>query len=225
MLALDPQGPCGACDDHSMNDATVFLIDDDASVRDALGLLLSLNGIRTQLFASAESFLETYRTEWRGCVVTDLRMPEMSGLDLQLALLDREISIPVVVLTGHGDVQTTRLAMKSGVFDFLEKPIGDELLLDVLNNAIHEDARRHDATHTAHTVHTRLERLTPREHDVLELLVDGLSQREIAARLKISPRTVEVYKARMMEKLQCRSLAEVVRVAIATGSTTSRSDS
>ena len=197
-----------------MSDATVFLIDDDASVRDSLSLLLSLKGIRTQVFAAAETFLETYRPEWRGCVLTDLQMPTMSGLDLQRALLDSGISVPVVVLTAHGDVQTTRLAMKSGAFDFLEKPVNDEVLLDVLNNAIREDSLRHGTQSAENAVRSRLSRLTPREREVLDLLVEGLSQREIAGRLAISPRTVEVYKARMMEKLQCRNLAELIRAAI-----------
>ena len=131
-----------------MIDATVFLIDDDASVRDSLSLVLSLQGMRTQLFATAEAFLETYRPDWRGCVLTDLQMPGMSGLDLQQALRDRGISLPVVVLTAHGDVSTTRLAMKRGAFDFLEKPIDDGILLDVLQNAIREDTMRHDAQRT-----------------------------------------------------------------------------
>jgi FixJ family two-component response regulator len=198
-----------------MNDSTVFLIDDDASVRDALGLLLSLKGMRTQLFAAAEAFLETYRPEWRGCVLTDLKMPAMSGLDLQQAMRERGILLPVVVLTAHGDVPTTRLALKNGAFDFLEKPIDDEVLLDVLRNAIREDSLRHGTQSTEETARSLLERLTPRERDVLNLLVEGLSQREVAGRLEISPRTVEVYKARMMEKLRCRSLAEIVRTAIA----------
>jgi two-component system response regulator FixJ len=202
-----------------MSDATVFLIDDDASVRDSLSLLLSLKGMPTQSFAAAEAFLETYRPGCCGCVLTDLQMPKMSGLDLQQTLHDRGISLPVVVLTAHGDVRTTRLAMKRGAFDFLEKPIDHEILLDVLKNAIREDTLRHDAHRTEHVARCRLERLTPREREVLDMLVEGLSQREIAARLEISPRTVEVYKARMMEKLQCRSLADVVRTAIAAGST------
>jgi two-component system, LuxR family, response regulator FixJ len=197
-----------------MSDATVFLIDDDASIRDSLSLLLSLKGMRTQLFADAETFLETYRHEWRGCVLTDLQMPNMNGLDLQRALLDRGISLPVVVLTAHGDVQTTRLAMKSGAFDFLEKPVDDEVLLDVLSNAIREDSRRHDTHSAENAMRSRLSRLTTREREVLNLLVEGLTQREIAGRLTISPRTVEVYKARMMEKLQCRSLAELIRAAL-----------
>jgi two-component system response regulator FixJ len=198
-----------------MNDAAVFLVDDDASVRDSLSLVLSLKGMRTQLFATAEAFLETYQPDWCGCVLTDLQMPGMSGLDLQQALRDRGISLPVVVLTAHGDVATTRLAMKNGAFDFLEKPVDDEVLLDVLQNAIREDTRRHELHRSENVARSRLERLTPRERDVLELLVEGLSQRQIAARLKISPRTVEVYKARMMEKLQCRNVSEVVRTALA----------
>jgi RNA polymerase sigma factor (sigma-70 family) len=197
-----------------MTDATVFLIDDDASVRDSLSLVLSLKGMRTQLFAAAETFLETYRPEWRGCLLTDLQMPGMNGLDLQRALLDRGISLPVVVLTAHGDVQTTRLAMKNGAFDFLEKPVNDEVLLDVLRNAVREDSLRHEVHNAEDAVRSRLSRLTPREREVLGLLVEGLSQREIAGRLTISPRTVEVYKARMMEKLQCRSLADLIRTAL-----------
>ena len=197
-----------------MNDPTVFLIDDDASVRDSLALLLSLKGMRTQLFARAGTFLETYQNEWRGCVLTDLRMPEMSGLDLQKALSSRNIDLPVVVLTAHGDVQTTRAAMKNGAFDFLEKPVDHDILLDVLGNAIREDTVRHAAQRVEDVARSRLDRLTPRERDVLDLLVQGLSQRDTAGRLGISPRTVEVYKARMMEKLQCRSVAEVVRLAI-----------
>jgi len=198
-----------------MSDATVFLIDDDASVRDSLSLLLSLKGIRTQPFATAEAFLETYRREWRGCVLTDLQMPEMSGLDLQQALHHRGIVLPVVVLTAHGDVRTTRLAMKNGAFDFLEKPVNDEILLDILTNAIREDSLRYGANRGEDGARSRFERLTPREREVLDLLVEGLSQREIAGRLEISPRTVEVYKARMMEKLQCRSFAELIRASLA----------
>ena len=126
-----------------MSNATVFLIDDDASVRDSLSLVLSLKGIRTQVFASAEAFLETYRPEWRGCVLTDLQMPGMSGLELQQALHQRGISLPLVMLTAHGDVPTTRLAMKAGAFDFLEKPVDDGILIDVLQNAIREIGRAH----------------------------------------------------------------------------------
>ena len=198
-----------------MSHPTVFLVDDDASVRDSLGLLLSLQGMRTQLFANAEAFLETYRPDWRGCLLTDLRMPGMSGLELQAELRARGVDLPIVVLTAHGDVATTRVAMKNGAFDFLEKPVDDAVLLDVLQNAIRADERRHAQHSAEQDVRGRVDRLTPRERAVLGLLVDGLQHREIAERLAISPRTVEVYKARMMEKLQCRSIAEAVRIAVA----------
>jgi RNA polymerase sigma factor (sigma-70 family) len=198
-----------------MSYPTIFLVDDDASVRDSLGLLLSLKGLRTQLFANAEAFLETYRPDWRGCLLTDLRMPGMSGLELQETLRSRGIDLPVVVLTAHGDVATTRVAMKNGAFDFLEKPVDDEVLLDVLQNAIRADEQRHAQHSAEQDARSRVDRLTPRERAVLALLVEGLQHREIAERLSISPRTVEVYKARMMEKLQCRSIAEAVRIAVA----------
>src|SRR2546430_15803835 len=122
-------------EDMDEND-TVFLIDDDPGIRDSLSLLLSLKGVRTQPFANAESFIETYRPEWTGCVLTDLRMPGMTGLELQSMLRERGVQVPVVVLTAHGDVATARTALKSGAFDFLEKPVDDTMLLDVLRNEI-----------------------------------------------------------------------------------------
>src|ERR1700722_18365144 len=193
-----------------MTDATVFLIDDDASVRDSLSLVLSLKGMRTQVFASAEAFLETYRSEWRGGGVWG------RGLELQQALHQRGISLPLVMLTAHGDVPTTRLAMKAGAFDFLEKPVDDGILIGVLQDAIRGEVLRRDSQSADDTARSRLARLTPREREVLDHLVQGRSQREIAAQLNISPRTVEVYKSRMMEKLQCRSLAELIRAALST---------
>jgi RNA polymerase sigma factor (sigma-70 family) len=196
-----------------MSDPTVFVVDDDAPVRDALSLLISLKGLRTSVFASADDFLKVYDPAWRGCLLTDLQMPGTGGLELQSILRQREIALPVVVLTAHGDVVNTRLALKNGAVDFLEKPVDDDVLIDVLQNAIRIDAERH-AAHARHqNIAQRLERLTPREREVLMLLAQGSQHREIAEQLAISPRTVEVYKARMMEKLQCRTLADVIRMA------------
>ena len=197
-----------------MNDqeGTVFLIDDDPSIRDSLSLLLSLKGIRTQLFATAETFIEAYRPEWHGCVLTDLRMPGMTGLELQAALRERRLEVPVVVLTAHGDVATARAALKNGAFDFLEKPIDDGMLLDVLRNALRVDRERRAAVTARATTDRRIERLTEREREILELIAAGHQNREIAMQLEISPRTVEVHKARIMEKLDCHSLAELMRV-------------
>lgn len=199
-----------------MSNPTVFVVDDDAAVRDALSLLISLKGLRTAVFASAEDFLVTYSPDWRGCLLTDLQMPRMHGLELQRALKERNSILPVVVLTAHGDVTTARTALKDGAVDFLEKPVNDDVLIDVLGNALRIDEERHKtATGRAETLE-RLGRLTSRERDVLQLLAEGLQHREIAERLQISSRTVEVYKARMMEKLQLRSLAEIIRLAAAT---------
>jgi RNA polymerase sigma factor (sigma-70 family) len=193
-------------------DGTVFLIDDDAGVRDSLSLLLSLKDISTQPFASADSFLETYTPGRRGCVLTDLRMPGMTGLELQTAMRERHIELPVVVFTAHGDVATARAALKNGAFDFLEKPVDEAMLLDVLHNALRVDRERRSAATQRSTSDQRRERLTEREREILKLLTVGHSNREIAAQLGISPRTVEVHKARIMEKLECRSLAELIRV-------------
>jgi two-component system response regulator FixJ len=196
-------------------EGTVFLIDDDPGVRDSLSLLLSLKGIRTQPFASAESFIETYRPEWTGCVLTDLRMPGMTGLELQTLLRERRMEVPVVVLTAHGDVATARAALKNGAFDFLEKPVDDAMLLDVLHNALRADRARRMAATERSSTEQRLERLTDREREILALIAAGHQNREIAAQLGISPRTVEVHKARVMEKLECRSLAELIRMNLA----------
>src|SRR6201987_3712348 len=202
-----------ACGEPAMDaHDTVFLIDDDPSVRDSLTLLLSLKGIRTQPFATAESFIETYRPEWHGCVLTDLRMPGMTGLELQAALRERQIEVPVVVLTAHGDVATARAALKNGAFDFLENPIDDAMLLDVLHNALRMDRERGGAAAARAATDQRLERLTHREGEILSLVAAGHQNREIAAQLGISARTVEVHKARIMEKLECHSLAELLQV-------------
>jgi two-component system response regulator FixJ len=195
-----------------MSDSTVFVVDDDASIRDAMSLLISLKGLRAAVFSSAEDFLAVLDPAWRGCLLTDLKMEGMSGLELQSHLQERGVTLPVVVLTAHGDVNTTRTALKNGAVDFLEKPVDDDVLIDVLLNAIRIDRERHLDHEERSRAAAKLGRLTPRERDVLDLLADGLQHREIAERLAISPRTVEVYKARMMEKLQCRTLAEVVRI-------------
>ena len=198
-------------------DGTVFLIDDDPGVRDSLTLLLSLKGIRTQPFATAESFMETYRPEWTGCVLTDLRMPGMTGLELQGALRERQIDVPVVVLTAHGDVSTARAALKNGAFDFLEKPVDDAMLVEVLRNALRVDRERRATATERSSTDRRIERLTEREREILALIAAGHQNRDIAAQLRISPRTVEVHKARIMEKLECRTLAELIRMNLAAG--------
>lgn len=192
----------------------VYLVDDDAAIRDALTLLLSLRGFDSIAFASGEEALEALSPSSRGCVLSDLRMPGVSGLELMEQAQSRGISLPIVMLTAHGDVATTRAALQGGAFDFLEKPIDDEILIDVLKHAIAEDARGHLQRIETGRQLARLERLTARERQVLELVGRGLQNRDIAQELGISPRTVEVYKARMMEKLDCTSLADAVRMSM-----------
>ncbi|MBU6212770.1 MAG: response regulator [Gammaproteobacteria bacterium] len=195
-------------------DPTIYLIDDDAAIRDALMLLLNLRGMTAEAFSSAEFALVKLNRESRGCVLTDLRMPGMSGLELLAEVNSREISLPVVLLTAHGDVATTRAALRGGAFDFLEKPIDEDILVDVLTHAISEDARGHQQRLQTETRLARINTLTQRERQVLALLGRGLQNREIAIELSISPRTVEVYKARMMEKLDCSSIADVVKMSL-----------
>src|SRR5438552_933813 len=161
---------------------TIFLIDDDPGVRDSLALLLSLKGLSTRLFASAESFLETYQPDQAGCVLTDLRMPGMTGLELQSMLRERRLDVPVVVLTAHGDVATARAALKNGAFDFLEKPIDDAMLLEVLHNALRVDRERRAAVTARSSSDRRMERLTEREREILALIAAGHQNREIATR-------------------------------------------
>jgi RNA polymerase sigma factor (sigma-70 family) len=198
----------------SSTEQTVFIVDDDVAVRDALALLLGLKGYRTSIYSSAEDFLAAFRREWRGCLVLDIKMGGMSGLDLQARLIEQEAEIPVVVITGHGDAASARLALKSGAVDFLEKPIDDAQLVAAVSAALERDAKRRAERSEGDEASTRLSRLTPRERQVMDLAAAGRHNREIGEALGISPRTVEVYKARLMEKLQARNLSELIRFAL-----------
>jgi len=197
-----------------MNRPTVFIVDDDAGVRDSLAMLLELKGFRTRSFADAEAFLAEYRPDWPGCLVLDLRMPGMSGLELQAELARRGAPLPVIIITAHGDVATTRSALKGGAVDFIEKPIDDEALVAAIAAALDRDARGRERAQAAAGAAERFARLTAREREVLALVADGRHNREIAVALGISPRTVEVYKARMMEKLQVRRVPDLVRLVL-----------
>jgi RNA polymerase sigma factor (sigma-70 family) len=193
---------------------TVYLVDDDPSVRDALMLLLSLRDIAAKPFENAESLLAELTAEHRGCVLSDLKMPGKSGLDLLEELSAQHIRLPIVILTAHGDVATTRAALRGGAFDFLEKPVDEDILVDVLTHALAEDAISFSRQRETDAHKARISSLTPREREVFRLLGRGYQNREIAVELGISPRTVEVYKARMMEKLDCETIADVVRLAL-----------
>jgi len=193
---------------------TVHLIDDDASIRDALVLLLSLRGISVSAYESADAALEHMDTALRGCVISDLRMPGKDGLEFMRVMRERGIKVPIIMLTAHGDVATTRAALRGGAFDFLEKPIDEDILMDVIRHALDEDDSQHTKRLEKDEKRERIARLTKRELQVMTLLGRGFQNREIAASLAISPRTVEVYKARMMEKLHCETIADVVKMSL-----------
>jgi RNA polymerase sigma factor (sigma-70 family) len=193
---------------------TVFIVDDDAAVRDSLSLLLGLRGYKTRSFARGEDFLATMDPAARGCVLLDLRMPDVDGIAVQAALAALGITLPVIILTAHGDVASARAALKGGAFDFLEKPIDDTLLLRTSDAALGRDASARIESERSDALRRRVARLTPRERQVLAAVIDGRHNREIAANLGISPRTVEVYKARLMDKLQIDRLPELIRLAL-----------
>jgi RNA polymerase sigma factor (sigma-70 family) len=191
---------------------TVHIVDDDAAVRDSLALLLSVRGYRTATFASAEDFLGAVKPEWSGCVLADIRMPGMSGLEMQQVLAERALAMPVIVLTAHGDVDSARAAFKARAVDFLEKPFDDEALVEAIDSAFGHERSRLTQAGTGEERARLLDALTPREREVLDLVVRGEHNREVGERLGISPRTVEVHKARVMAKLGARTLAELIRI-------------
>lgn len=185
----------------------VYIVDDDASVRDSLSLMLSLHGHRTSTFASAEDFLRTAQPDWRGCVLADIRMPGMSGLQLQERLAEQCPHLSVVIVTAHGDLASARQAFLAQAVDFLQKPFD----ADQVRAAIASAAR----ARTGPRKQPRPlpgEKLSPRELEVLQCVTTGLHNRQIAAQLGISPRTVEVHKARLMEKLGVNNIVELVRL-------------
>jgi len=193
---------------------TVFIVDDDASVRDALSLLLGIRDYRVAVFGDAESFLKAYKKEWRGCVLLDIRMPGMDGLSLQKHLAGLGSELPVIIMTGHGDVASAREAFRSLAIDFLEKPLDHRKLLAGIAEAFSRQQATAIAEMNQDQLRRLLDSLTPRETEVMERVVAGRHNREIAAELGISPRTVEVHKARMMDKLGVGNVADLVRLSL-----------
>jgi RNA polymerase sigma factor (sigma-70 family) len=193
---------------------TVYIVDDDPSVRDSLSLMLGLAGYRVALYADAESFLEAWREPWSGCVLADLRLPGASGIELQAALRLRGTALPVVIMTAHGDVPTARKAFQAQAVDFLEKPFDHAQLLEAIRSAFALEERRMRHTDSRREVMEKLAVLTAREREVLDQAARGLHAKEIGRALGISPRTVEVHKARIMSKLGLRSVAELVRFSL-----------
>lgn len=191
---------------------TVFIVDDDPSVRDALSLLLGVEDYRVAVFGDAESFLKAYKKTWRGCLLLDIRMPGMDGLTLQKHLNQLGSDLPVIVMTGHGDVASAREAFRALAVDFLEKPLDHRKLLAAIADAFARQQSQLAADLNRSAVERLLAGLTPREREVMARVVAGQHNRDIAAELGISPRTVEVHKARMMDKLGVNNVADLVRL-------------
>ncbi len=191
---------------------TVFVIDDDKAVRHFLrGLIASVN-LRVEAFASAQEVLAAYRSSSPGCLLLDIRMPGMSGLELQQELSVRGIDLPVIVLTGHGNVQVAVHAMKAGAVDFIEKPFNNELLLDRVQKAVAKSVDTYEDRIKRDEILNRRKLLTPRERQVLDLVVAGESNKGIARHLHISEKTVEIHRAHVMGKMQAKSLADLVKI-------------
>jgi FixJ family two-component response regulator len=192
----------------------VFLIDDDRAVRDSLGLLLKSMGTKARLFDSAQAFLDAWDPAMCGCMVLDIRMPGMSGMELQQRLKAMRCGLPVIFITGHGDVPMAVEAMHHGAFDFIQKPFRDQELLDRINQALAWDAEHRSGEDRRRVVRERYASLTPREREVMDCVVRGLANKVIAMDLDLSQRTVEIHRARVMEKMEARSLADLVRMSL-----------
>ena len=196
---------------------TVFVVDDDDAARDSLVMLLKSDGLTTKGFASAHEFLAKFDTGLRGCVVTDLRMPSMDGIELIRELKALGCLLPVIVITGHADVSRAVDAMKAGATDFIEKPYEAEQLLRAVRGCLEENDAAVDANAARTRVLRRLESLTGRERQVLDLIIEGASNKVIASTLSISPRTVEIYRANVMSKMRAESLSDLIRSTISAG--------
>lgn len=200
-----------------MSEQRVYLIDDDDAIRRSASFMLKTSGYRVETFVSGVEFLKVSRNIDPGCVLLDVRMPNIDGLQVQQELKARGIALPVIVMTGHGDISVAVAAMKAGAVDFIEKPFEKAVLLAALTDGFARLSKSgHQAERTALAV-VRLEALTPRERDVLRGLVDGLPNKTIAYDLGLSPRTVEIHRAHLMSRLGVQSLSEALRIAFAAG--------
>jgi len=193
---------------------TIFVVDDEPAVRDSLQVLLGTYGFAVETYATAASFLDRADAHRPGCLVADVRMPGMTGIELQRELTRRGSVMPVIVITGHGDVPMAVDALKAGAMDFLEKPLNDEALVRSIRAALERDERSRAEGQEMSRLGERMGRLTGREREVMMLIVDGLANNAVAEKLGISARTVEHYRANIMQKMEASSFAELVRMAI-----------
>ena len=197
-----------------MNEPTVFIVDDDQAVVRSLRWLIESVKLRVETYASAQSFIDDYDSAMSGCLVLDVRMPGMSGIELQERLAAQRIRIPIIFITGHGDVQMAVRAVQAGAFDFVEKPFNDQDLLDRIQRAIAHDAGQRGKAEQRSQLKALFAGLTPREREVLDLVVEGLSNKAVANALGLSAKTVEVHRAKVMEKLHARSISDLVKLAM-----------
>lgn len=194
--------------------ATVFVVDDDDAMSKSIRWLIESVGLNVKIFPNAKEFLDGYQHSDSGCLILDVRMPGMSGLELQQQLKEHSIHLPIIFITGHGDVPMAIKAMKAGAFEFLTKPFNDQTLLDSINKAIEVDISKRQEYAEIDDIAKRMARLTPREIEIMNLVVVGKLNKVIAGQLDISPKTVELHRAKIMEKMRARSLAELVRLVI-----------
>lgn len=197
--------------ESTLYEPTVFLVDDDDAVRRSLQLLITTYGMHVKSMASAEEFLDAWHPDTVGCLVLDIRMAGISGLTLQDLLQERRISIPIIFITGHGDISACRRAFQGGAVDFLTKPVDEKTLMNSIRIGISQDIRRHANQTEIADLRDRLENLSEREREVLELMLEGIPNKLIARRIDLSTRTVESHRARIFIKLQADSLAQLVR--------------
>jgi len=197
--------------------STVYIVDDDAAVRGALLMLLKSVGLRGSGYGSAQEFLNSYQAHQPGCLVLDVRMPGLSGLELQQQLNLRGATLPVLFMTGHADVPMAVEAMQAGAFDFLQKPFRDQDLLDRIQRALQHDSQMRAEQQQTQQLRERYATLTPREVEVMKLMTEGRPNKLMAVDLDLSQRTIEIHRAHVMEKMQARSLAQLVRMILQLG--------
>jgi FixJ family two-component response regulator len=198
---------------NASTEPVVFVVDDDDSMRLALARLFYSMRMRVEVFASAQEFLKSKRPDVPSCLVLDVRLPGLSGLDFQAALAKQDIRIPIVFITGHGDIPMSVKAMKAGAIDFLAKPFRDQDLLDAVAAAIQGDQNRREQEHVISDLRAHFESLTPREREIMALVVGGLMSKQIAARIELSEITVKVHRSHLMRKMGAKTVAELVRMA------------
>jgi len=192
---------------------TVYVVDDDAAIRGGLGDLLESAGLKTRHFSSAEEFIDVWEPEMTGCLVLDVRLPGMSGMELQSKLVESGITLPVIIMTGHGDIPMVKTALKAGAVEFLIKPFQDEELLQAVEQAFAVDRAQRASDRLVSSLHARADSLTERERQVMELVTAGMTNKEIAEKLFLSIVTVKLYRGQVMRKMRADSLADLVKMS------------